>query len=167
MPADPTSTPDNSSISYISIVDTNSTYQLTGDDDGNFYLDNVGFNSNLYVLHNSVTASDDSDRLFHFYDDTMTKYGVSRFRLSTEDAIPKTAQVASLAALDYDNSDSTKPVMVVADLKGNFYLHGRLHDFRAVLKGVFGKRNRQGIGDTQGSETDVRVGRLVIVAIFR
>jgi hypothetical protein len=102
-------------------VDTSSTYQLSASDDGNFYLDNVGLDANLFVSYNNVTATDDSGRIFHFYDDTMSKYGVSRFRLSTEDAIPKTAQIASLAALDYDDSDATKPVFVVADFSGNYY----------------------------------------------
>lgn len=97
---------------------------MTADNDGNFYLDALATKSasaSLYLSYGSVVASDDSDRLFHFYDDTMAKYGVSRLRLSTEDAIPKTAQIASFVALDYDGSADTSPVLVVADLKGEFY----------------------------------------------
>jgi hypothetical protein len=108
-------------ITYVSIVDTSSTYQLTADDDGNFYLDNVGYTSSLFASYGSVVAADDQNRVMHFYDDTMAKYGVSRFRISSQDTIPKTAQAASLALLDYDGSDSTPSVFVVADLSGHYY----------------------------------------------
>lgn len=115
---------DNEGVSYITILDTTSSYALTADADGNFYVDSlatVSSSVSLFVSYGSVVATDDSDRLFHFYDDTMAKYGVSRLRLSTEDLIPKTAQIASFVALDTDGAADTSSVLVVADLKGIFY----------------------------------------------
>jgi hypothetical protein len=119
--ADPDSPIQNEGVQYISIVETSSQYQLSAADDGNFYLDNVGFDANLFVYYSNVTASDNAGRLFFFYDDVMAKYGVSRFRLAYQDELPKTSQLAALASLDYDDADATKPVLVVTDVSGNYY----------------------------------------------
>jgi hypothetical protein len=51
----------------------------------------------------------------------MAHFGVSRFRLGYEESIPKTAQLATMAALDYDSNAATKNVFVVADLRGDYY----------------------------------------------
>jgi hypothetical protein len=97
------------------------TYQLTVTDNGNFCLGSAGASSAFSTSYENVTATDDVERIFHFYNDTMTTYGVTCFRLSYGDAIPKTAQPPSIIALDYDDNDATKPVFVAADLAGSFY----------------------------------------------
>lgn len=112
------STTEDDSYSYITIADTTSTYQLNAYDDGNFYLDSFGAADPTYFsTYEGVTVSDDSNRFFHYYQDTMTTYGVSRFRLSDESAIPKTANAATMAPLDTGSGT----VFVVVDLVDGFY----------------------------------------------
>lgn len=83
---------------YTSVVDMNLVYQLSAAKDGNFYLDSNGSpNVTYFDLSQNASLNDRSGRNFHFYSDTMAKYGVSRFRLNDPTVIPKTAQIAALA----------------------------------------------------------------------
>lgn len=51
----------------------------------------------------------------------MTKFGVSRFRLSTQDAVPKTAEMVTLVPVDYSEGASPKVYMALDSMGNSFF----------------------------------------------
>ncbi|KAI9760678.1 MAG: hypothetical protein M4579_001542 [Chaenotheca gracillima] len=108
-------------FTYATILDSTGAYQLSTDDSGNFGLvDASNADDALYFAsYQNVTISDESDRIFHYYPDTLSKFGVSRFRISDEDSVPKTADVVTLVPIDSDGSASTGGVYVAVNSNGD------------------------------------------------
>ena len=51
----------------------------------------------------------------------MAAFNVSRIRLSTQDQVPKTADIITLVPIDYDGSGSAAEVYMAVDTKGNYF----------------------------------------------
>lgn len=112
------SLPPNGTV-YSSIVDMDLVYQLSAGSDGNLYLeDNGGPHGTLFALNDNSSLTDASGRAFHFYQDEMAKYGVSRFRLSEPATTPKTAQPAAFVLLSDIHGQFPRPVFGVVGSLG-------------------------------------------------
>jgi len=68
--------------------------------DGNLYLEKftkqnelTNDNGKTFTLIKDVVVADEAARVLHYYKPTMDQYGVSRFRLSTLEAVPESAKI--------------------------------------------------------------------------
>jgi hypothetical protein len=115
--------PNDEGFSYVQVMDTTGNYLLYNDDDGNLFLDSViGAEDGVtYSTSDGMVVSDDSQRVFHLYTDTIDAFGVSRFRISGNDSIPKSTDLVTLVPINYDDSSATPNVYLAADSEGNLY----------------------------------------------
>ena len=108
--------------SYVTIADVGNTYSLVSDpDSGNLYVGVAG-QGTYFAAVDGFVIGDDSDNYLHYHPDVMAAYNVSRIRLSDETAIPKTADIVSLAPVDYDDSSATPNVYAAIDTMGNVFV---------------------------------------------
>ncbi|KAG9836377.1 hypothetical protein KCU77_g11597, partial [Aureobasidium melanogenum] len=80
-------------------LDTRQKSSLAAAEDGNFYM--VGSTGAVspgtqFYSENSIAFKDESERMFHYYPDTMSAYGVSRLRASQVLDTPLGAQLITL-----------------------------------------------------------------------
>lgn len=111
---------------YSTIPDLSGQYLLLATPNGSFHLasasDSAATDPGLtFASYDNVTVSDDADRILHYYPDLMAAFGVSRFRISGSDAIPKTAEIITLVPFNYDDDDATPGVLMAADTAGNVF----------------------------------------------
>jgi len=105
-------------------VDTTNTYVLSSDDSGNMYLDSAAAGpsgDSTFALDTGLVVGDESDRFLHYYPDVMAAFNVSRIRLSTQDAVPVTSDIITLAPLDGDSENSAVSVYIAVDSKGDYF----------------------------------------------
>lgn len=116
-------TPNSDGSVFVTIQDSTNQYLLSTDDDGTFNLQRAGDTDfgTTFLSFNNIVTSDDSKRIMHYYPDAMAKFGVSRFRMSTTDDFPKTADIVTLAPLNADDSTSTPGVYVAVDTKSQIF----------------------------------------------
>lgn len=86
---------DSNGNTYGTSLETSSFDRLTTCNDGNIYLHTVDDLENevpgcvdSWVSRDNVAVADASGRVMHYYKNTMDLLGVSRVRLSDDDAIP-------------------------------------------------------------------------------
>ncbi|GAM88132.1 hypothetical protein ANO11243_061630 [Dothideomycetidae sp. 11243] len=89
--------------SLVSIYDTTKTLQLFPTSNGNVNVSVPTASKNWGAANSSVFA-DSSDRLLHYFPDTMQTYGVSRFRVAAWGSIPRTANLISLVQMSGNGS---------------------------------------------------------------
>ena len=97
---------------------------LSSDDSGNIYLDSVAAGpsgDSTFALDTGLVVGDESDRFLHYYPDVMAVFNVSRIRLSTQDAVPATSDIITLAPLDGDSENSAVSVYIAVDSKGAYF----------------------------------------------
>ena len=111
---------DGPNTSYVNLHDLDSTYSLQASTDGNLYLVSPASPSK-FASDSTFLLGDDNDRYFHYHPNVMTKYGVSRLRLSGADAIPKDADFVALVPVDYDNNPGTPSVYAAIDTQGGIF----------------------------------------------
>ncbi|MCJ1293932.1 hypothetical protein MMC34_005489 [Xylographa carneopallida] len=115
---------DDGGFQFGTIVDTTNTYILSSDDSGNIYLDSAAAEpsgDSTFALDAGLVVGDESDRFLHYYPDVMAAFNVSRIRLSTQDAVPVTSDIITLAPLDGDSENSAVSVYIAVDSKGNYF----------------------------------------------
>ncbi|KAG8529121.1 uncharacterized protein KY384_005756 [Bacidia gigantensis] len=106
---------------YVYINDASATYGLEIDPlNGNIYLTS-GNGGSLFAATSGYAIGDAEGRFLHYYPDLMQKYGVSRFRVSSEIAIPKDADFVGLVPIPLDDN---KPgdIYAALDTSGNAFL---------------------------------------------
>lgn len=112
-------------FTFTTVVDVQKTFALAPGTNGNLLaaaVDGTNNGSALFATYQNVIIGDDGERILHYYPDEMAVYNASRIRLSYEDQTPKTADVITLSAIDYDSSDSSNPsVYFAVDSKSNVY----------------------------------------------
>ena len=110
-------------ISYISLLDSTGGYCMANDDDGNFFLLPASESKDwTYASYDGkVVAGDGYDYYFFYYPDEMETLGVSRFRMNDDDHFPQTADMISLAPINYDSDSTTPGVYVALDSQLNAY----------------------------------------------
>ncbi|KAH8897557.1 hypothetical protein GQ53DRAFT_884171 [Thozetella sp. PMI_491] len=117
-------------FNYTFIMDITNTFTLIYGDDGNLYINRYGANVSstdpsfsLFAVYDDMVVGDSIGRTLLYYAPVMDAYNVSRIRLADDDSIPYSAEILSLAPLDYDNDASTVPIYAAFDTLGNmFYL---------------------------------------------
>lgn len=108
---------------WSSLTQLDGTNVLAAADDGNLYLSGAGSSVSApgtqFYSEGSIAYQDEQSRLFHYYPETMTAYGVSRIRVSSIMDTPLTAQLITLAPLSTPNGIA----YVAADTaNNNFFL---------------------------------------------
>lgn len=123
-----TSDTNSDGSSFTTIPDLFSNYLLEADESGNFRLVNYTANPAATIaaglqfeVYNDTIVADDASRLLHYYPDLMAKYGVSRFRISDINDVPKTSDLVGLVPFNYDNNDNTPGVLMALDTNGTYF----------------------------------------------
>ncbi|KAG9519860.1 hypothetical protein KCU93_g7884, partial [Aureobasidium melanogenum] len=106
----------------LSNLDTRQKSSLAAAEDGNFYM--VGSTGGIspgtqFYSENSIAFKDESERMFHYYPDTMSAYGVSRLRASQVLDTPLGAQLITLVPV---STPEGVVAYVAADTDGHNYL---------------------------------------------
>ncbi|KAG9511916.1 hypothetical protein KCV07_g9837, partial [Aureobasidium melanogenum] len=106
----------------LSNLDTRQKSSLAAAEDGNFYM--VGSTGGTspgtqFYSENSIAFKDESERMFHYYPDTMSAYGVSRLRASQVLDTPLGAQLITLVPV---STPEGVVAYVAADTDGHNYL---------------------------------------------
>ncbi|KAJ9123890.1 hypothetical protein QFC22_000678 [Naganishia vaughanmartiniae] len=111
-------------LSYGSIVDFSGKYVLGVSDDGNFYIDTVSNQAQTigFAFSESVAVEDEEGDLLFYYPDEMKALGVSRFRATDIEHIPKSSDIISLKPINYDNAAATPGVFLAVDSKLNNFV---------------------------------------------
>ena len=109
----------NLDANYITITSLYSADKLLAADDGNIYYGKPGNGTYFATVEGFVEG--DGGRYFHFYPDTMEKYNVSRLRLSDESAINVTADLVTLAPVNYNNNNATSDVYLASDTEKHMF----------------------------------------------
>lgn len=110
----------------VTILDTTSTFKLNSGKNGNLFLSNPSENvdissltsAELYAAFSgSVIAivGDTSDRLLHYYPESMASLGVSRLRLATLSELPKGAKLVSLVEVEVKDNAGKMLVAITAN----------------------------------------------------
>lgn len=102
----------------------NGTGKLAAADDGNLYLSGgsiagAPLPGTKFYSEKSVAFKDEQNRMFHYYPDTMSAYGVSRLRLSKILETPLTAQLITLVPVD---TPSGIAYLAADTARNNYYL---------------------------------------------
>lgn len=120
---DSQSKPNSDGSVFVTIHDSLNQYLLSADEDGGFNLQRIDDvdSGTTFLSYNGIVGSDDSERIMHYHPDLMAAFGVSRFRMSTIDSFPKTADIVTLAPLNADDSTATPGVYVAADTQNHIY----------------------------------------------
>jgi hypothetical protein len=119
-----TKTNPDDTFEYVTILDSTGAYLLSNDNDGNFNLqlsceqDDSGIS---FATYHKVVVGDDSDWIMQYYPETMKKFGVSRFRMSSDQVLPESSDIVTLAPLDYDGSTDTHGVYLAVSTTGDFF----------------------------------------------
>ncbi|KAG9942021.1 hypothetical protein KCU85_g9386, partial [Aureobasidium melanogenum] len=103
-------------------LDTRQKSSLAAAEDGNFYMvGSTGAASpgTQFYSENSIAFKDESERMFHYYPDTMSAYGVSRLRASQVLDTPLGAQLITLVPV---STPEGVVAYVAADTDGHNYL---------------------------------------------
>ncbi|THW85565.1 hypothetical protein D6D15_07973 [Aureobasidium pullulans] len=106
----------------LSNLDTRQASSLAAAEDGNFYMvGNTGGASpgTKFYSEDSVAFKDESERMFHYYPNTMTTYGVSRLRAAQVLDTPLGAQLVTLVPVSTPDGVTA---YVAADTDGHNYL---------------------------------------------
>ncbi|KAL9107491.1 MAG: hypothetical protein Q9227_007593 [Pyrenula ochraceoflavens] len=108
---------------YMNMTDSTGRYTLSTDESGSFHIVSASTldPAATFLSYDNVVLSDMSGRIMRFYPDTMAAFNVSRFRLSSTDAWPKTSEMVSLVTVDYDNDPATPAVSVASDTLSHYY----------------------------------------------
>ena len=104
---------------FITITSLNGTDKVLADVDGNIYYGKKGNGTFFESVYGFVEG--DGARYFHYYSDTMDAYNVSRLRLSDQLAIPSTADLITLAPVNYNNNNKTSDVFLALDTEGSIF----------------------------------------------
>ncbi|KAH8892599.1 hypothetical protein GQ53DRAFT_822804 [Thozetella sp. PMI_491] len=93
---------------------------LAAGDDGNLRLVAQGSTAgvNFITTDGNNTMLDQQERFLHYFPDTMSTYGVSRFRVASDTRFPKTANLISLNLVDVAG---VLNLCVAIDTLGNFF----------------------------------------------
>ncbi|KAG9664792.1 hypothetical protein KCU64_g425, partial [Aureobasidium melanogenum] len=103
-------------------LDTRQKSSLAAAEDGNFYMvGSTGATSpgTQFYSEDSIAFKDESERMFHYYPDTMSAYGVSRLRASQVLDTPLGAQLITLVPV---STPEGVVAYVAADTDGHNYL---------------------------------------------
>ncbi|THZ71333.1 hypothetical protein D6C85_05357 [Aureobasidium pullulans] len=106
----------------MSNLDTRQASSLAAAEDGNFYMvGNTGGASpgTKFYSEDSVAFKDESERMFHYYPNTMSTYGVSRLRAAQVLDTPLGAQLVTLVPVSTPDGVTA---YVAADTDGHNYL---------------------------------------------
>ncbi|KAL2029254.1 hypothetical protein VTO58DRAFT_108446 [Aureobasidium pullulans] len=106
----------------LSNLDTRQASSLAAAEDGNFYMvGNTGGASpgTKFYSEDSVAFKDESERMFHYYPNTMSTYGVSRLRAAQVLDTPLGAQLVTLVPVSTPDGVTA---YVAADTDGHNYL---------------------------------------------
>ncbi|THZ36887.1 hypothetical protein D6C86_10214 [Aureobasidium pullulans] len=106
----------------LSNLDTRQVSSLAAAEDGNFYM--VGKTGGAspgtkFYSEDSVAFKDESERMFHYYPNTMSTYGVSRLRATQVLDTPLGAQLVTLVPVSTPDGVTA---YVAADTDGHNYL---------------------------------------------
>ncbi|TIA78266.1 hypothetical protein D6C76_04152 [Aureobasidium pullulans] len=106
----------------LSNLDTRQASSLAAAEDGNFYMvGNTGSASpgTKFYSEDSIAFKDESERMFHYYPNTMSTYGVSRLRAAQVLDTPLGAQLVTLVPVSTPDGVTA---YVAADTDGHNYL---------------------------------------------
>jgi hypothetical protein len=87
------------------MVDQGLEYLITSCSNGNVYVQGIEQEtpdscSDLWAAQEDITATDGSERIMHYYNNTMDVVGVSRLRVASKDQLPKQSVPVALAPID-------------------------------------------------------------------
>lgn len=105
---------------FITIKSVNGNLQLSLDNDGNIRPYSSKYRGIRWTENEGLVFADESTRILHYYPDTMNKLGVSRIRGSSDDKIPKTADLVVLHPAQTGDTE-TPYVYAAADSQGNTF----------------------------------------------
>ncbi|KAL8682577.1 MAG: hypothetical protein Q9224_006763, partial [Gallowayella concinna] len=105
---------------FLNITDLSGNNALVADEDGNIYYASPG-NGSQFASVSGIVEGDAAGRFFHYYNDTMAAYNVSRLRLSDEAHIPLTADFLGFAPVNHDDDATTPDVFVAMDTIGGVF----------------------------------------------
>ncbi|KAJ8604626.1 hypothetical protein MRB53_041724 [Persea americana] len=108
------------------LVEYHNVFVMAAGANGNLYAtppsNANGNDAVVFATIDGVVIGDDQERYLHYYPDVMAAYNVSRLRLASEDATPKTSQNIDLVPTPLDPDDSSSPLVYVAvDTLDNAY----------------------------------------------
>jgi hypothetical protein len=120
---------DTNGYEYSLLVDPDATIMVVSCSNGNLYPFSVNGSDNpscseMWATHSDVLVADGSQRLAHYYNNTMSVLGVSRLRVEDEADIPTGGVVVGFAPYSYDgNYDDGSYFYLAVDPHGAvFYL---------------------------------------------
>lgn len=107
------------------LIDFQSQYKVISSDDSNLYLqyynDTSPDDTTAYAFKidggDTVVGLESGEAIF-YYTDEIAALGVSRFRTGFSTETPKTAKLAFLNGVNYDDSSSTPDALIAYDLDG-------------------------------------------------
>ncbi|OTB07245.1 hypothetical protein M426DRAFT_20295 [Hypoxylon sp. CI-4A] len=110
--------------STLSLNGTNGQYALATCSDGNLYIQQNGSQSSLpyystcttlWSGYQDIVLTTPNSGVLHYYNNTMSKVGVSRLRSADEETLPSTAVYVALAPFAYtDDESDDAPTMLAA-----------------------------------------------------
>ncbi|KAI8959741.1 hypothetical protein F5Y11DRAFT_359015 [Daldinia sp. FL1419] len=118
--------------STLSLNGTNGDYTLAACDDGNLYIQKNGTQNSLpyystcttlWSGYEDVVLSTPNSGVLHYYNNTMSKLGVSRLRTADETALPASAVYVALAPFYYtdDESENAPSMLAAIDTNNDIY----------------------------------------------
>ncbi|KAI4868074.1 hypothetical protein F4820DRAFT_445428 [Hypoxylon rubiginosum] len=114
--------------STLSLNGTNGEYTLAACEDGNLYLQKNGTANTLpyystcttlWSGYEDVVLTTPNSGVLHYYNNTMSKVGVSRLRSSDEETLPATAVYVALTPFYYTDDDSEDAPSLLAAIDTN------------------------------------------------